>query len=227
MKKLTLFLLFAALLTAFTSCKKDSVVSGPEYSYVMAVNAAASTSGSSISVAVGTQSINDIAFGSNSLYTMVNAGNNPVVVASNGNGTSSMMDFVAGKSYSLFTVDDLSGLKAVAVEDILPGNTIGITNVRFFQFSPDAPAMDIVINGEIIFGNRSYNDQVNDPSFAAFTTILPGTYDIEVRDPATSNVLYTFYGVTIDESKTYSIIAKGSVNGINDQGFGIQLVTNN
>jgi hypothetical protein len=227
MKKLTPFLLFAAVVTAFTSCKKNSMADEPVYSYVMAVNAAASTSGSTVNVAVGKQNLNDIAFGSNSFYTPVTAGDNEVVVDYAGDTISTTIRFEKEKTYSVFTIDDSSGLKAVAVEDYLPGNTEGITNIRFLQFSSDAPAMDIVIGGNIIFANRSYNDQAVDPSLAAFITIVPGTYDIEVRDPVTSAVLYTFNSVVIGDGKTYNMIAKGSVNGTNDQGFGLTMVATN
>jgi len=228
MKKLTPFLLFAAVVTAFTSCKKNSdVYEEPAYSYVMAVNAAASTFGSTINVAVGTQQLNDIAFGTTSMYTQVPAGDNAVVVDYSGNISNSNINLEQAKAYTIFTVDDPSGLRAIPVADNLPGTTTGISNIRFLQFSSDAPAMDIAIGGNVVFSNRSYNDQATDPSLAAFTTIVPGTYDIEVRDPATSAVLYTFYGVTIEDGKTINMIAKGSINGINDQGFGLTLVANN
>jgi len=227
MKKLTHFLLLAIVIAAFTSCKKQTVASEPAYSYVMAVNAAASTSGNNMNVAVGTQNLNDIPFGSTSTYTQVRSGDNAVVVAAGSNSASSLMNFEKDKSYSIFTIDDGSALKTVAVEDVLPGNTAGISNIRFFQFSSDAPAMDIVIGGNTIFANRSYNDQAADTSLAGFTTIISGTYDIEVRDPVTSNVLYTFYGVTIEDGKTINMIAKGSINGINDQGFGITMIATN
>jgi len=228
MKKLTPFLLFAAVLAVFTGCKKDSVVGGVQtYSYVMAVNAAASTSGATINVAIGTQNLDDIAFGSNSFYTPVTAGDNEVVIDYAGNSTSTTIKFEDGKAYSVFTIDDPSGLKAVAVEDNLPGNTEGISNIRFFHFSSDAPAIDVAIGGTIIFTNRSYNDQSAEPAISGFTAIVPGVYDIEVRDPVTSAVLYTFYSVVIEDGKTYNMIAKGSINGTNDQGFGITLVANN
>ena len=229
MKKLTPFLLFAAVLAAFTSCKKDAV-KGPDepaYSYVMAVNAAASTATSTIDVTVGTQNMPGIAFGSTSPYTQVSSGNNAVVIDYSGTTESDSLNLEKGKAYSIFAVDDAAGIRPVAVEDYLPGNAAGITNIRFLQFSADAPAMDIVIGGNLVFANRSYNDQSTDPSLAAFITIVPGTYDIEVRDPATSAVLYTFYSVTIGDGKTYNMIAKGSINGTNDQGFGLTLVANN
>lgn len=227
MKKLIPFLLFAAVVTAFTSCKKESFTGEQTYAYVMAINAAASTSGATINVAVGAQNLNDIAFGSNSFYTPVTAGDNEVVIDYAGDSTSTTFKFENEKAYSVFTIDDSTGLRAVAVQDNLPGNTDGISNIRFLQFSSDAPAMDIVIGGNIMFASRSYNDQSADPSLAAFTTIIPGTYDIEVRDPVTSAVLYTFYSVEIGDGKTYNMIAKGSINGTNDQGFGITLVANN
>jgi len=228
MKKLTPVLLFVSVLAAFTSCKKDSVAEEqPAYSYVMAVNAAASTANSTINVTVGTQEMPDIAFGSTSPYTPVSAGDNAIVVDYSGNAESNNINLEKGKAYSVFAVDDAAGIRPVAVEDNLPGTAAGITNIRFLQFSSDAPAMDIVIGGNTVFANRSYNDQSTDPSLAAFTTIVPGTYDIEVRDPATSAVLYTFYSVAIGDGKTYNMIAKGSVNGTNDQGFGLTLVATN
>jgi hypothetical protein len=228
MKKLTPLLLFAAVLTAFTSCKKNTVVDeSPAFSYIMAVNAAASTANSTIDIAVGAQNMPGIAFGSSSPYTQVPSGDNAVVVDFSSDIANSTINFEKGKAYSVFGVDDASGLRAVAVEDILPGTTTGISNIRFLQFSSDAPAMDIAIGGNVIFSNRSYNDQSTDPSLAGFITIVPGTYDIEVRDPVTSAVLYTFNSVTIGDGKTYNMITKGSVNGINDQGFGIMLVANN
>jgi len=227
MKNSTPFFLSISLVFIFSSCKKENIGPAPGYSYVMAFNAAASTSNSTIDVTVGQQKMSAIAFGSNSMYQQIASGNSKVNINFSGDSTASSMVFEKDKNYSIFAIDDSIAMRAVIVNDILPGNTIGISNIRFLQFSADAPAMNIVIGSDTLFTNRKFNDQATADSFAAFKTILPGVYDIEVRDPATAALLYTFNSILIEEGKTYNMFTKGSIYGTNERAFGLALVPTN
>jgi hypothetical protein len=100
--------------------------------------------------------------------------------------------------------------------------------VRFFHFSPNAPAVDIAVTGgPVLFSNRKFNDQSTNAALTAFTPLNAGTYNLEVRLAGTSTVALSIPNVTLAAGKIYTVFAKGFAGGTGAQALGAQIITNN
>jgi len=62
---------------------------------------------------------------------------------------------------------------------------------RFFNLSPDAPAVDLYLNSTVAQTNRSLMDNLTHLSFNAFQPINAGTFTINVNKANTDTVLAT------------------------------------
>ena len=138
------------------------------------------------------------------------------------------VDLQADKAYSVFAIDSVSKIKAAVVSDNLATPASGKAHVRFFHFSPNAPAVDIAVaNGPVVFSNRSFNDQATNASLADFTPLDAGTYNLQVRLTGTNTTVLSLPGVTLTAGKIYTVFAKGFVGGTEARALGAQVITNN
>jgi hypothetical protein len=131
-------------------------------------------------------------------------------------------------TYSIFAIDSLSAIKAAVVTDSFTTPSTDSVRVRFFHFSPDAPAVDVAIaGGSTLFGNRTFNDQSANASYQSFTTIAAGTYNLEVRTAGTSTVVLPVPAITLEGGKVYTLYAKGFLTGTGTQSLAIGTVIHN
>ena len=122
-------------------------------------------------------------------------------------------DLEADKVYSTFMIDTIGKIKAVIVTDDLTDPTPGKIKIRFFHFSPNAPAVDVLIQGTTnkLFANRSFNDQVATPAYESFIEIDPGTYTFVFNNAATGATVYTTSAQLLLTDRIYTIAARGVV----------------
>jgi hypothetical protein len=77
-------------------------------------------------------------------------------------------------------------------------------NLRVVHASPDAPAVDIVVNddfGAPLVPNLAF------PDFTDFLSVPPATYNVKVTDTATQGVVPIDVDLTLDAGSIYSVIA--------------------
>lgn len=90
-------------------------------------------------------------------------------------------------------------------------NTLPVPNqarVRVVHASPNAPAVDLAVaGGAVLFSNVSF------PSASGYMTVNAQTFNVEIRQAGTSNVVLTVPNVTLSGATVYSIWAVGLVNG--------------
>jgi hypothetical protein len=217
------------LCTPFVACDDDDD-DLPSQAQVMVVHA--SPDAPNVDVRVNNAVVlSNVAFPSNSPYLGVNAGTANFKISPTGTTTyviDASVDLEADKYYSVFAIDQVSKIKAAVVSDNLATPASGKAHVRFFHFSPNAPAVDIAVkNGPVVFANRTFNDQSTNASLATFTPLDAGTYDLEVRAAGTSIVVLNLPGVTVTAGKIYTVFAKGLVGGTEGKALGAQVITNN
>lgn len=130
--------------------------------------------------------------------------------------------------YSTFLIDSVSKVKAVIVTDDLSEPTPGKAKIRFFHFSPNAPAVDVVIQGTTtkLFANRSFNDQVANTANEKFIEIDPGNYTFLFNVAATGATAYTASSQTLLPDRIYTIAARGFVGGAGSQALGAWVYPN-
>lgn len=213
----------------FVSCDKDDEDERKQAN-VMVVHA--SPNAPAVDVRINNAVVlTNVPYPANSPYTQVNAGITNFKIAPAGTTTyviDANVDLEEDMNYSVFAIDSVSKIKAAVVSDNLTAPASGKAHVRFFHFSPNAPAVDIAVTGgPVVFSNRNFNDQAFSPAFANFTPLDAGTYNLEVRLAGSDNVVLSLPNVTLSQGKIYTVFAKGFVGGVGTQNLGAQVIVNN
>lgn len=221
-----------AVSLSFVSCNKDDDNNNeaPSTSRVMVVHA--SPDAPAVDVRInGTVALSNVAFPTNSNYAELNSGSTNIKVSPAGTTTyviDATVNLEADKNYSVFAIDSVSNIEAAVVGDDLTTPAAGKAHIRFFHFSPDAPAVDIAVTGgPVLFANRQFNDQSSNASLANFTPVDAGTYNLEVRAAGTNTVVLAIPNVPVTAGKIYTVFAKGFLGGAGAQALGAQLIVNN
>ena len=231
MKKRILQLTGICVLSLFVmSCNKDDDDDMAGQAQVMVVHA--SPNGPAVDVRVNnTVALSGVTYPNNSTYTGVNAGSTNIKVSPAGTTTNVIdanVTLAANTNYSVFAIDSVAKIKAAVVTDNLTAPAAGKAHVRFFHFSPNAPAVDIaVMGGPVLFSNRTFNDQSGNTALANFTPVDAATYNLEVILAGTNTVVLSVPNVPITAGKIYTVFAKGFVTGTGAQALGAQLIANN
>ncbi len=161
-------------------------------------------------------------FPNNTGYLELNPGTRNIKVNASGT-TATVIDanliLAANTFYSVFAVDFLNNISPIVLEDDLTAPATGKAHVRFIHLSPDAPAVDITLtDGTIVFDNKAFKDATD------FTPLDAGTYDLQVRVAGTTTVALDLPGIVLEEGKIYTVFAKGSLNHVNNQALGAEII---
>lgn len=166
-----------------------------------------------------------LAYPQNTAYLTVAAGTRDVKVNVAGSSTTVIdadLPVAGGASYTVFAVDRVASISALVLTDDLAAPAAGKAHVRFVHLSPDAPAVDVAVQGgAVLFPNRAFKE------FTAFTPFDAGTYDLEVRVAGTTTAVLTLDDVVLQAGKIYTVFARGLVAGSGAQALGAQIIANN
>jgi hypothetical protein len=167
----------------------------------------------------------NLAFPNATAYLTVNAGTRNVKVNVTGTSTTVInanLPLTANARYSVFAIDSVSKISALVVVDTLTTPASGKAHIRFFHLSPNAPAVDVALQGGgVLIGNKSFKD------YTSFIPLNAGTYNLEVRLAGTSTVVLPLPGITLVAGKIYTVFAKGFVGGTAAQALGAGIIVNN
>ena len=173
----------------------------------------------------------NLPFPENTAYTSINAGSTNIKVSPTGTTTyviDATTTLAENKNYSVFAIDSVSKIKLAAVEDNLAAPAAGKAHVRFFHFSPNAPAVDIAVTGgPVLFANRTFNDQSTNNAVIAFTPVNAGTYNLEVRPAGSTTVVLALPNITLEAGKIYTVFAKGLLGEGGTKALGAKIIVNN
>lgn len=231
MKK-TLFSLLGGLaaITGVVSCNDKNDNTTPPIASFGIVHASPDAGNVDVYFGGGLAAQN-FAYGSDTGYFAVTPGTYSLQVAPAGTSNyvlNTNLSLAAGLTYSVFTIDSLSSIKAAVVQDDFTIPPTDSVRVRFLHFSPDAPAVDVTVaGGSTWFSNRTFNDQSSNASFQAFTTIKAGTYNLEVKAAGTSTVVLPIPSITLEGGKVYTLYAKGFLAGTGTQALGVGTLVHN
>lgn len=231
MKKIKLtFLAIAALSFVFTGCKEEETT--PDTAKVLVVHASPNAPGVDLLVdntKVNTSALN---FPDNTGYLSVNAGARNFKVNVTGTATTvidATPTLSKDASYSVFAIDSVSKISALLTVDDLTAPASGKAHVRFIHLSPNAPAVDVSVEGQAagagLFLNRTFNKTIT-AGQQAFTPVDAGTYNLEVRVAGTTTVALPLPGITLTAGKIYTVFAKGFLGGAGTQALGAGIIVN-
>ena len=89
----------------------------------------------------------------------------------------------------------------------IEGNADGLamnqSRVRLIHLSPDAPEVDVLINGQIVFNNIGFMDATD------YIKVVSGTYNIVVNLAGTNDTVLTF-SPQLNSQKVYTIYVVGN-----------------
>lgn len=231
MKKTLFSLIGFAAVMGVVSCNNnnDDTVT-PPISYVGIVHATPDAGNVDVYLNGGLAAQN-FAYGSDTGYYAVNPGTYNLQVAPTGTTSyvlNTSISLAPGTAYSVFAIDSLSAIKAAVVTDSFSIPSSDSVLVRFFHFSPDAPAVDVVVSdGTTWFSNRTFNDQEATKSYQTFTRIKAGTYNVNVNAAGTSTVLLPVPALTLQGGKVYTLYAKGFAAGTEAEALGVGTLLHN
>lgn len=212
----------------FTACSDDDDDNNtpvPSTSRMMVTHASPDAPG--VDLLVENVKLNTAAleFPNSTPYITAFSGNRNVKVNVAGSTTTvinATLPLAANKSYSVFAIDAVANIGALVVEDNLSTPAPGKAHVRFIHLSPDAPAVDVAVDGgAVVFGNQAFKD------YTSFTPLDAGDYDLEVRVAGTSTVALDLPVITLQAGKIYTVFAKGFLAGTGAQALGAQIIVNN
>jgi hypothetical protein len=216
-------LFFTASMLSVTSCTKEEEVSNK--ARVLVTHASPDAPG--VDLLIDNSKVNSAAltFPSNTGYLDVEAGIRNIKVNAAGTTTSVInadITFEKDKNYSIFAVDALAKISAVALEDDLTAPAAGKAHVRFVHLSPDAPAVDIAVasSGAVVFGNRKFKEATG------FAPLDAGTYNLDVRVAGTTTVALVLPAINLEAGKIYTVFAKGFLAGTGAQKLGAEIIVN-
>ncbi|MBC3541895.1 DUF4397 domain-containing protein [Rufibacter sediminis] len=207
--KLSLMAALPALLfTSACSDDDDATLDMDQKANVMVVHAAPNAPAVDLYVDGTKANSAALMYPMNTGYVQLNAGSRNVKVAPAGSSAASAvidanLTLAAGKNYSVFAAGPLTGLSAVVIEDNLAAPASGKAHVRFVHLSPDAPNVDVVVQGG---GNLFSNVQFKGST--AFTPVDGGNYTLLVQ-PVGTDVNAVTATVNLQAGKIYTVFAKG------------------
>jgi hypothetical protein len=112
-----------------------------------------------------------------------------------------------GKRYTAFATGLLADgtVKLGALEDVVRA-PFSRSSVRIWHNSPDAPAVDVLVNGQAVLTGVPYG------ASSPYIPLPAGTYDVRINVAGTSTTVFSG-SVTLARGESYTALAMGSVAG--------------
>ena len=150
-----------------------------------------------------------VSFGTLGDYVDVDAGSYDVeiVPAAGGDAVlSATLDLESDVSYTVLAVNALADVEALVLTDDQPVVDAGDARLRFVHTVPDAPAVDIWADDEMLFENVAFGEG------SAFATVDADAYDIDVRPAGADDDVLSLAGVGLDDATSYTMLATGMLD---------------
>lgn len=215
------------LAVSVTSCKDDeeeTPAPSVDKSSVMVTHASPDAPG--VDLLVDNTKVNSAAltFPNSTGYLSVNSGTRNIKVNVAGTSTTVInadLPLVKNVSYSIFAVNTVASIEPLVIEDDLSAPATGNAHVRFIHLSPDAPAVDIAVDGgAVVFPDVTFKE------YSDFTPLPAGTYDLEVRVAGTTTVALDLDPIVVEAGKIYTVFARGLLTGTGNQALSAQIIVN-
>lgn len=167
----------------------------------------------------GTRAFTSVAFNQVTGYAALPAGTYNVKVepaGANGAGpfvVDANLTLAGATDYSVVATDNLSELTPVVLVDDNASPAAGSARIRFFHGSPDAPPVDVALQGgAVLFANVAFQQA------GEAIEVPAGSYDLEARLAGTATAVLKLWDVAVEAGKTYTVFATGEVaDGFGDR----------
>ena len=221
-KKSSQILVLSLALLA-VSCSKDDDP-GTAAGYLSIINASPSLATYNVYLNNDIMNAAALPLGGTIAYTPIAAGTYDLKFTTASNTESLLTRSITlndSTTSSYFLIGKSGALDLLKVTDHISSGSLKAA-VRFINLSPDAPALDLTINGAAIVINNQFYKQASD-----FVAIDPGTYNFDIKARATGDVKTTLNGVTMAAGGYYTIFVRGmEIPGDTEHPLAAQLFTN-
>ncbi|RNI26136.1 DUF4397 domain-containing protein [Rufibacter latericius] len=206
--------LFAALpVLSLTSCDDDDDAAEmlTDEARVLVVHASPNAPGVDLYVDGTKANTAALNYPDNTGYLTLASGSRNVKVTAAGAGVGSPVidanvTLEKDKNYTVFAAGPLSGITPVVLVDDLTAPASGRAHIRFVHLSPDAPNVDVVVQG----GNNLFSD-IEFKEGSAFTPVNAGSYTVEVQ-PVGTDIAAVTATLNLQAGKIYTVYARGFLN---------------
>lgn len=159
-------------------------------------------------------------FGSYTLYSQIAAGSTRLKAQTSSLDQVNEVQFTttAGSYYSVFLIDSGNNkLKSLVVTDNINTITDDSVHLRFFNFSPDVPAINLSwysdsinsANHKTIWKNRIYDSIQPADSINTFITAKTGVYNFYALKTSNGDTLARFTNKNLATSGYYTLVLEG------------------
>ena len=160
----------------------------------------------------GEPAVTDLAFGSSTDLISLPGGSYDVAVTPAGSTDpeadaviAATLDLVGGEGYDVVATGNLANIGAQVYPIDLTALDEGTSRIQFVHASPDAPAVDILVNGGAAVEGLEF------PNASGFLEVPAGTYDVQVAVSETGDVAIDAPGVALEAGTVYTVMAIGEV----------------
>jgi hypothetical protein len=158
----------------------------------------------------GSKALGDVVFPITSEYLPILSGTINLKVNVAGTDTTVInadLPLVARKSYSVFAVDLVSHLAPLVVEDDLRVPALGKAKLRAVHLSPDAPDVDVWVNGVKELSNVAFK------AYSPYLEVPAGVTDVKIHVAGTATVVLSA-NPTLSDGGIYTAAAIGTLTAV-------------
>lgn len=161
----------------------------------------------------GNRAFSNVSFGQATDYAVLPAGGHSVQVVPAGAGAQQALintnvNLGPGSYNTLAAVGQPNSVRPLTLvnDNTLP--VLSQSKVRVVHASPNAPAVDVAVQGgPVLFNNATF------PNATPYETVEARTWNLEIRQAGTNNVVKSLPNVTLNGATVYTIFAVGLLNG--------------
>lgn len=163
----------------------------------------------------GTLTVPNLAFGQVSDYLTLEAGNHAMRIFPAGAGgqgramlNAELEDLKVGEDYTATLAGKMGHIHAMLLHDTTDIPAAGHAKVRALHASPDAPAVDIAVEGRpVVFKNVNYRHATD------FVEVPAGMVDLEIRQAGRTDTIMVVPDYTLTAGSIYTFAALGLLEG--------------
>ncbi len=205
------FIFFCCFLLLMNGCKVDKGTNDSQPAALISVWAL-SPDAPKINVFInGTNTATSLPFGNYTLYNQSTSVSTTLIAQTTSGQmlVDTSLTTTANNYYSLFLIDTLRAIKTIFIKDNL-GTATDTLYLRFFNFSPDAPAVDIYsysdsTNHKTLWKNRSISNDISSDSINSFIGSKVGTYNFYAIKSGSKDTLAKFTNKSLTTGGYYTL----------------------
>jgi hypothetical protein len=124
----------------------------------------------------------------------------------------SYLNWVEGTHYTVVTYGEYPNVKTALFSDTATMPPAGKFRLRFMNFAPDAPALDVYFNNVLVDSNKVFygTDSLN--AIGGFAYLNAGTYGIQLKEHNSGQVLVNIpQQMGIQDNRILNVYAMGTL----------------